>query len=496
VADAASALTSAGAVVGTPAYMAPEQHLGETVGPAADQFAFAATLYEGLFGVRPFPGTTLAALISEVLSGKVRPVPETSEVPRAVRDVVLRGLAREAGERWPSVQAMLEALAEPASQRASRRSISAPVAGAAIVAGVTVAALVTWKVTREEPGPGPRASTPTPTPGTSTPTSTTEDHGAAGPRKEPFSREQLLEWDTLARLPEMERLAKEWQGDARLFEIGGGKFGADGIVDVANRNPGTPNQVSYHFVSKTAGEDCWLELMVRDGRYHDIVLTPRPGQCDEYVPVGAPKCTLEQMWKKLEAEGAKPEKGFAITYDAKGWNVRQYGLRRDFVDGECETTASAIGGLDAWDVSGGRAPIDERAKAWAGDAELQAILTYGVGADGIADTTRGDRVEYLYRSATIAAGDDLVQRNRCMQLFTLQSGAMSQADSESSNCPELRAPGPPRCTFVQIWKRAQADGIDPAVAASIQYLYLSMTAKAPVWLVQNAKVSKQYPDDC
>jgi hypothetical protein len=178
--------------------------------------------------------------------------------------------------------------------------------------------------------------------------------------------------------------------------------------------------------------------------------------------------------------------------------VRQNNLRRDFADGDCEAKGAAIdaGSMKAWDVSGGRAPIDERARAWAGDAELQAILTYGVGADGIADTTKGDRVEYLYRSAAIAANDDLVTRNRCMQLFTLQSGALSQADSESSNCPELRAPGPPRCTFVQIWKRAQADGIDPAVAASIQYLYLSMTATEPVWLVQNAKLSKQYPDDC
>src|SRR5439155_20244264 len=61
-----SPLTQTGAVLGTPAYMAPEQHDGAVAGPPADQFAFCVALYEALYGARPFAGATLTAIAAEI----------------------------------------------------------------------------------------------------------------------------------------------------------------------------------------------------------------------------------------------------------------------------------------------------------------------------------------------------------------------------------------------------------------------------------------------
>ena len=103
---------------GTPAYMAPEQHRGVGVGPAADQFAYCVTLYEALWGQRPFPGRDLASLTHSVLGGNVDAPPRSSDVPRHVREVVLRGLMTAPEDRFETMDALLEALGhDPATRR-------------------------------------------------------------------------------------------------------------------------------------------------------------------------------------------------------------------------------------------------------------------------------------------------------------------------------------------------------------------------------------------
>jgi eukaryotic-like serine/threonine-protein kinase len=69
-------LTQTGALIGTPAYMAPEQFNGSAADERSDQFSFCVALYEGLYGERPFGGKTLAELSDNVLRGIMRPVPE------------------------------------------------------------------------------------------------------------------------------------------------------------------------------------------------------------------------------------------------------------------------------------------------------------------------------------------------------------------------------------------------------------------------------------
>ena len=75
------ALTRTGAVIGTPAYMAPEQHLNAVVDARTDQWAFGCALYEALYGQRPFDGDEGERLRENVVGGTLRPEPSASDVP-------------------------------------------------------------------------------------------------------------------------------------------------------------------------------------------------------------------------------------------------------------------------------------------------------------------------------------------------------------------------------------------------------------------------------
>jgi tRNA A-37 threonylcarbamoyl transferase component Bud32 len=107
-------LTTTGGLVGTPAYMAPEQLLGKAAGARADQFAFCASLFEALHGVRPFPGDTVADLLVALGRG---PVAVAGPVPSAVRRVMQRGLLLDTEARWPDMAALVAALEGAARRR-------------------------------------------------------------------------------------------------------------------------------------------------------------------------------------------------------------------------------------------------------------------------------------------------------------------------------------------------------------------------------------------
>ena len=99
-----------GAVAGTPMYMAPEQHERGDIGPHSDQFSFCVTLWEGLFGQRPFHGET-ADLPGLIRRGALMLPAQRPDLPRWLERAVRRGLAGEPADRWPSMQALLDALA-------------------------------------------------------------------------------------------------------------------------------------------------------------------------------------------------------------------------------------------------------------------------------------------------------------------------------------------------------------------------------------------------
>ncbi len=134
--DSDERLTHSGAVVGTPAYMAPEQFLGGSAA-AADQYAYCVTLYEALYGTRPFRTETLADL-EDLISQRQRTIesPPTL-VPQWVRQVVLRGLAFDPKDRWPSMAALVEQL-ERVHQRPWRRQVVFATGGGVLLGAIAM----------------------------------------------------------------------------------------------------------------------------------------------------------------------------------------------------------------------------------------------------------------------------------------------------------------------------------------------------------------------
>ncbi len=103
-------ITQTGALVGTPAYMAPEQFVGGRIDARSDQFSFCVALWEALYGQRPFAGRTLAQLSEAVVGGAILGPPSEVRVPSFVERALRRGLAPEPDARWPDMDALLHAL--------------------------------------------------------------------------------------------------------------------------------------------------------------------------------------------------------------------------------------------------------------------------------------------------------------------------------------------------------------------------------------------------
>ncbi|MEM9461482.1 MAG: tetratricopeptide repeat protein [Myxococcota bacterium] len=128
-------LTEVGQVVGTPAYMPPEQFEGVDLTAAADQYAFCSSLWQALTGSLPFlvrhGGVT--DLIRLKAGGSPRWPGTATAVPRRLVDAITRGLAVEPSARWPSMHSLLAELSVDPLQR--RRRLAAVGILAALVAG-------------------------------------------------------------------------------------------------------------------------------------------------------------------------------------------------------------------------------------------------------------------------------------------------------------------------------------------------------------------------
>ncbi len=147
----APTVTATVAVVGTPAYMPPEQWAGAPPDPRADQFAFCVSLWEALAGARPFPGASGDELRAAIAAG---PPPRPARIPRWLQPILRRGLAARAEDRWPSMAALVVELTRAAAARRRRHRVIA--AALAVAAVAAVAAIVAVRASRGGPVAVPR----------------------------------------------------------------------------------------------------------------------------------------------------------------------------------------------------------------------------------------------------------------------------------------------------------------------------------------------------
>ncbi len=146
-------LTRTHELVGTPAFMSPEQALRQPADARSDQFSFCVALYEGVYRQRPFSGRTLEGRLDAMLDGRVGPAPEGSEVPGWLREVLVRGLARAPDERFESMDALLAAI-EPHLAPVQKKARGAMWLGLGLAGA---AAFGTVAATRSDPCPDPSA---------------------------------------------------------------------------------------------------------------------------------------------------------------------------------------------------------------------------------------------------------------------------------------------------------------------------------------------------
>ncbi|HVR39681.1 MAG TPA: protein kinase [Thermoanaerobaculia bacterium] len=145
-------LTTAGMVLGTIPYMAPEQLEAKEVDARTDIFAFGAILYEMVTGQRAFDATSNASLIAAIMREEPRPVSELRDItPRALEQVIKTCLSKDPGERFQSAHDIKLALKMIAStpmpdaiEESRRRAWLLPVGLAAIVIIAMVIAAAIW----------------------------------------------------------------------------------------------------------------------------------------------------------------------------------------------------------------------------------------------------------------------------------------------------------------------------------------------------------------
>ncbi len=135
-------LTMTGTIMGTPAYMAPEQLEGLPGTRRSDQFSFCVTVFEALYGYRPFDGSDMAALRLTMERDPVPPPPSDSKVPRRIWQALARGLSIEPENRYLNMEELLSALDRDPSRPRRLGALAAGLVVTGVGLGVAVSSVM------------------------------------------------------------------------------------------------------------------------------------------------------------------------------------------------------------------------------------------------------------------------------------------------------------------------------------------------------------------
>jgi TolB-like protein/tetratricopeptide (TPR) repeat protein len=311
-ASADGTLTQVGSSVGTPAYMAPEQAVGEQIDQRADLYAWGVVAYELLAGTHPFAGRTGA---SQLIAAHIAEVPtplavRAPAVPGNVAALVMQCLAKNPNERPGSANALLERLTSVATPSVERPAMGAtsrarrPSLAAAATALLLIAGAAAWLFMND------RAA------GDGTPASTTAAEASdvlsalavlpfvntSGDAKDEYFSDGLTDELThaLSRLPGLRLAGRSssfsFKGKTVPAQDVGKALGVGAIVEGTVRRAGDRIRLTAQLTSTRDGQVLWSDAFertgvdvfaVQDAFTSAIVtaLTPRLGQ----APPGRPE---------------------------------------------------------------------------------------------------------------------------------------------------------------------------------------------------------------
>lgn len=160
-----SPITAHGRLMGTPAYMSPEQSLGTALDARSDLFSLGVVLYEALTGLLPFSGPTPAAVMQAILYAEALPPARLNPaVPEPLSEVVLKALSKHPSQRYPNAAAFRDALKQAFSSIIAKPPLKLGKAWWLGVAALALAAvswaLVYWPQTTGPGQPLPPAAAP------------------------------------------------------------------------------------------------------------------------------------------------------------------------------------------------------------------------------------------------------------------------------------------------------------------------------------------------
>ncbi len=143
----AAPLTVEGSILGTVAYMSPEQAQGKKLDARSDIFSFGVVMYEMLTGTKAFKGDTTITTLTAILRDEVKPIAElVTDVPAEVVEIISLALKKDPKDRWQSTQVMYTVLAAQKA-RFDSGAISNP--GFVAPLGRPVSQAPTWQAPRD-----------------------------------------------------------------------------------------------------------------------------------------------------------------------------------------------------------------------------------------------------------------------------------------------------------------------------------------------------------
>jgi TolB-like protein/Tfp pilus assembly protein PilF len=256
-----AAVTQHGTVVGTTAYMSPEQLRGQAVDGRTDIWAFGCLLFELLSGTRPFDGDTSSDLIAAILEKEPRWDRLPARTPAAVRKLLQRCLEKDAIVRLPDIaeaRAVLDSLRTPAPRHALRPWV--------LAAGAIAVAIV---VTLAGRGLFRRASAPVPIrsvavlPLVDLSAKPDEDYFTNGMTDELIGAlAKIRSWRVISRTSVM-----PYKGAAKPLTAIAAELGVDALVEGTVQRVNDRVRISVRLVrAGAAEEDLWSQRYDRDVR--------------------------------------------------------------------------------------------------------------------------------------------------------------------------------------------------------------------------------------